>query len=464
MTAMVNQSPVAIHANLFRLGDADQSLQGRLFIKNLNIKRIGRELKSLHPYDLAGNLSSDFQFDFSKKNIDQSWIKGTVETKGVMCSIPSKDIKIRNGDATLLFKKKQATLNVPKVMVNNQILKIAGLSTYFKNPVASFVVSSPELNLDQLIPDTPPGQNDLKDEKRAAKPSTRLPSWVNTLTADVSIKIIKGVFRSVPFQNLDASGIFQKNSLNHGLITLDLADGHAQIKSTADLTSLNKISYTIQPNISKLNIEQMAPIFKMDEMPLSGPISITGNIDGCMGCTKNNLASTKGKLKLIIKEGILSKTSYLGSITSNIFAILNVKGIFTGDVFNDLKNKSISFDEISTTLSLDGPNLEIDNFLFFSHAMNMAGKGQINIQNKNLVLETIVEPLGTLNKVIEFIPLIGKAAQKLTLIYLKVEGPLENPTILPMPTKKIEDFFSETFAIPSEALNSIGNLRDSLFK
>lgn len=463
VTANINQAPVALDGKIIRLGTPDPRLTGRILTKNLNIESISNDFGSLKTYGVRGNLSSDLQFDFSKKNMGQSWIKGKIQTKGFEWSNPSKNIKIKDGYVNLQFKKRRATLNVPRVVINNQALQLTGSGSYLKNPVVSLNATSLELDLDQLISETqrhPVSKGNIEESQQV----TMLPSWTNKLTADVSIKVEKGVYRSVSFQNFNAVAGFQKSRLHNCLIAFDIADGHAEFNSTADLKKLNKIPFSIQPSISNLKIEKMSPIFKMDEMPVSGPLSVNGKIDGCINCSKNNSSSVKGRLKLHIKKGALSKTGYLGKITANVFSLLNLKSILTGEFLADLSEKGILFDEISANLKLDDLQLGIENFLLFSSSVNAAGKGQVNLHKKNMAIETMVEPLGTLNKAIGYIPLLGKAAQKLTMVYLKIDGPLDDPTILPMPSKKLKDFLKETLAIPAEAVDSIGGLRDTIIQ
>ena len=48
-----------------------------------------------------------------------------------------------------------------------------------------------------------------------------------------------------------------------------------------------------------------------------------------------------------------------------------------------------------------------------------------------------MELLGTVNKVLDLVPVLGKAAGKLTHVYLHLKGPWENPKIRVRPAKGI---------------------------
>ena len=49
-------------------------------------------------------------------------------------------------------------------------------------------------------------------------------------------------------------------------------------------------------------------------------------------------------------------------------------------------------------------------------------------------------PLGTIDEVLGWVPMLGKLGKKLTKIYLNVEGPFSDPHIRVSPVKGLSEF------------------------
>ena len=92
---------------------------------------------------------------------------------------------------------------------------------------------------------------------------------------------------------------------------------------------------------------------------------------------------------------------------------------------------------IKSETNFKGGNMNINNLFFKSDALNMHAQGTVGLLDEQLNMKAELVPLGTFDKILGFVPIVGKGAADLTKIYLDLEGPLENPKIRTRLTKGV---------------------------
>ncbi len=293
--------------------------------------------------------------------------------------------------------------------------------------------------------------NDLK---------SKLPSWAEEVTADLTIDIDNGSYKTVAFSDLKLVSDYENGTIKSYRLDLNAADGKIAANGTAVLKDLNTLSYTILPLLQDVQLEKLSPIFGMNEPPLTGPVSFNGNIEGLLGDSKKLVSTLKGKLNIEIGQGKLSKTNTLGRIMARILTIMNLKGLISGDLTKNLKVNGMPFDSIMSRIDLKGRNLNISTIKFNSNTLNGTGFGTINYIDQKLKIEAIVEPFETANKVLGFVPILGKPTQALTKVYFTIEGPFDNPKIYPKVTKGVRQMIKKIITLPIKETDDTRHFSD----
>jgi uncharacterized protein YhdP len=178
-----------------------------------------------------------------------------------------------------------------------------------------------------------------------------------------------------------------------------------------------------------LRLETVAPVLGIEPLPISGPISLTGQLRGRTGTPRDLLASLDGNLETEIGPGSLNKIGKAGDMMAHILSLTSVKGILSGRLIDNLTGKGLSYQAIKARTTFSKGNLELNNFNFVSDAMNMDAQGSINLVDEQMNIDAELEPLRAVGKALRRVPVLGKSAEELTRIHLRLKGSLDNPEI-----------------------------------
>jgi uncharacterized protein YhdP len=199
-------------------------------------------------------------------------------------------------------------------------------------------------------------------------------------------------------------------------------------------------------------LEKVAPLLGIDKLPLNGPMSLKGRLRGHTGSSKELLASLDGDLNAEIGPGTLNNIGKVGTLFAKIFSITNIRGIFSDKMIEKLSGDGIPFQSIKTQTSFTKGTLNLNNLDFNSEAMNVNSQGTIDLINQDLNIEAILVPFATVNKALNFIPIVGETAGSLTEIHINIKGPLEDPKIQAARIKGLTGGVKDVVTKPVEIL------------
>jgi len=106
--------------------------------------------------------------------------------------------------------------------------------------------------------------------------------------------------------------------------------------------------------------------------------------------------------------------------------------------------------------------MNLNHLIFISDSLNGNCQGVINLKNEKIAVQVVIEPLQTINRVLNLVPVLGKQAQKLTNVYLMVEGPLDNPKVRTIYTRGFTDAIKGTIGIPGAVFKNPEELSDEI--
>jgi uncharacterized protein YhdP len=272
----------------------------------------------------------------------------------------------------------------------------------------------------------------------------------------------KGKYRDQPFTDFKLGAHYEKGIFQQYDAAFFLANGKIMMTGAADLRNLKNIRVTMSPDIRNVQVGQLSPLFKVEKMPLDGPLSITGRLEGEAGNMEMLLSSLKGSLKADVGAGQISDARHLGKISTKILSFVNLKGLFSGALINKIENEGIPFTAITSEKTFSNGNLNINKYVFISDALNGSGQGAVDFLDNKIALQVVLEPLQTVDKILGLVPLLGKHAQKLTGVHLLVEGTLDDPKVSTLLTKGVTDALKGTLGIPGAFFKDTEELSEEI--
>jgi len=173
----------------------------------------------------------------------------------------------------------------------------------------------------------------------------------------------------------------------------------------------------------------VAPLLGFDRLAVSGPISLTGNLQGRTGSTKDLLSSLAGDVRAEMGPGTVTRIGRFGATMAKILSFTSVRGLLSGRFLDDFSGKGLPYRTMTVQTTFDRGRMDVGAFTFQSDAMTMNARGRIDLLNERQDLQAQVEVLGIVNKVLQFVPIVGRAADALTAIPLRVTGSLDDPDV-----------------------------------
>ena len=161
-------------------------------------------------------------------------------------------------------------------------------------------------------------------------------------------------------------------------------------------------------------------------------------------------ASLGGELKLVLKEGRVRRFTVL----ANILRALNLAPD---------PREGVPYDHLKALFQLEGGIAETKDLRFTSSTMKVGGVGKIDLNRMEVDMLLGVQPLRTVDKIINFlqlskIPILGHLLfgkeQSLLVVSFRAKGPLHDPSVDPVPLESMQrgvfGIFRRILELPAE--------------
>ena len=448
LSAQINQAPVKLSGRLINVGEPDMLIETKVHAKQLNLSHLAAFIPSLKAMKPSGNVDMDVEVHIPFATPAKSRLTGTLATRNVGFKIAAADLSVENDDTQIVLAGDSATIKIMTLRINEQQIAVSGQLSNPLKPKAILLITSPDLNLDRLFPQNKPNNQISTGEKdQSEKPAIEvkssnkeLPPLARKLTADLQMKAEQGRYRGLQFQKLNLNLRYKHGVIEHYALDFGVDQGRVHTKGSADLRDLGRVTFSVDPNITALQLEKVAPVFGFEKPPFTGPMTLTGQLQGHTGSRQALLTSLAGNLVTEMGPGRVTKAGRTGDLILKILSMTSIRGIFSGSTLNDLNDLNehgIPFRKIKSQNTFGKGVMVVKGFQFVSNAMMMTAQGKDNLIEENYDLDIKLEPLRSVGKAIGSIPLIGKTAEDLTEIYLEIKGPYEKPEIRLATEKKI---------------------------
>jgi len=282
LTARVNQSPIQLEGKLSGGGTDRFVVDGKARTERLDLKKLSGLFPPLKDLELAGILDMKINVHYPHADPGKSKFSGTVKTQGIGFRLAAQDLTITEGDGDIQLAGNTIILKNMTLKANDQKMSLSGQVTNFREPMARLQVKSPNLNVDRLLvpakskgtaskpsskppvekAGTPkpgePAKTEEPTKKKASK--SELPPLLRKLTAQLQAEADRGQYRGQKFQDLTFKANYERGVLKSHEFHVLIGGGRIQTKGSADLRNLERIPFTVEPDISAVRLQSIASL------------------------------------------------------------------------------------------------------------------------------------------------------------------------------------------------------------
>ena len=268
------------------------------------------------------------------------------------------------------------------------------------------------------------------------------------------IKMAGGGFRLLdhpePFQGMAGQVNFEDQKIHMPALVGSWAGGKVNVSGIASRGQETGWRWAFDLLLDEARGERVFVRSETDKRSVTGETSLWGTVTAGGSRWEELKQSLEGKLKLALKDGKMRGFT----VVANILRILNL----TPDPV-----KGVPYDSLRASFELKQGVLETQNLTFVSDTIKIGGVGTIDLGRKEVDMLLAVQPLRTVDKVINAmklsrIPVLGRLLfgkeRSVLVVAIKVEGPLDKPEVAPVAEESlgrgIFGIFRRLFELPGE--------------
>jgi hypothetical protein len=437
----VDRAPVRLSGKILGVGTPNLVVDVKAGAKQLDLAHFRELFPDLKKVGLAGTVDMDLEIHIPYAAPRQSRLNGILTTQNLYLHLAH--VNVERGDVDLNLAGNTAFINKAQGVVNGTLVSVTGRIANPVEPNLTVLVTSPDLDLDRLLPPgrgQEPGAKPSQEEAGHGPEKTVKHGWPPTVLktkAHVQVDAEKGQYRRMAFQNLKLDARYDRGVIKQGDLSFGMDGGQVAMAGSGDIRDREHVTFAVSPKMTSVKLESLAALLGVSEVSVSGPLSLNGRLQGKTGSSGEPLASLDGHLNAKIGPGKLARIGRGGDFLARMLSLISIRGILTGSVFDNFASKGLAYQTITAQATFQNGNMDLTNFLFESNAMNLGAQGRVDLIKKQMDINASLKPLGAVSRVIGIVPLVGKVAAGLTEIHFNLSGSLDNPRVLIIPGQGI---------------------------
>lgn len=369
-------------------------------------------------------------------------------------SIPRPEAAIRRMNASLQVMGGRYTVKSFSGLLNNSNFSISGTYAGGSAPEASFTVTSSNLDIDDLILLAKLNERPVGEAGGAGRQGAP--------RGDLKLRLVAetGKYGRIPFNKLNATANYDSGVLYLQGLDAAVFGGRLSAKGRVASTGGYGSRYDLGLNLERINAERLFQALDITR-EVTGQLNLQGDITA-RGETLEEIKRTAlGNVRLKLEKGSLRKFNVL----SKMFSILNVSQLLKGKL-PDMTTEGMPFNDISGTFAVSDGVLSTQDLFINSDAINISVIGKTDIVKEDLDFTIGVQPLQTVDKVVNRIPVVGwlltgKDKDFLT-VFFEAKGKWANPQVSPIPAKSVAkgmlNTFRRVFELPVRLFTDTGEV------
>lgn len=373
-------------------------------------------------------------------------------------SLPKSDAAIRRLRGMVSVKDGRYTVKDFSGNLNTSNVNINGVYSGGRSPEANFSVKSSNLDVDDLI--LLVKREEQNGQGPPPGPANPLPQSVRQ--ADLKLKLVvdAGRYGRLPFTRLNASvsqesGVIYLHSLDAGLF-----GGKLSAKGRVAPGDGEGNRYDLNFNLDRVNAERCLQLMEFSR-EVTGTLSLQGDVTARGGSIADIKKTALGNVRLKLEKGSLRKFNVL----SKMFSILNVSQLLKFQM-PDMVSNGMPFREIAGSFSVSDGVIATQDLFINSDAINISVIGKTDIVKEDLDFTIGVQPLQTVDKIVNRIPVLGwiltgKDKDFLTVCF-EAKGTWSDPKVTAIPAKSMAkgvlNVFIRVFELPVRLFTDTGEV------
>ncbi len=470
-------------------------------------------LSMWNQYQPRGKVQAHIKGSGNPEEFSSMQYNGTVVLNSFSAQ-PNKKLKPVIGiNGTITFSGNSLETSSISAYYGTSLMSIRGRVKKLSNPEAEFFITSPELLLTDLNMATKHPDDGIR----------RFNAALSVRNGVYTIKSVSGLINST---NFNISGEYHPGQTTEA--TLDVTSSHLDIEDLLAFAPSETTEHSNEPVtaykinlqvdslhykkllLSKLSTEihkengntylqnisadiyggklsgksRIAPegalgnrydltidLSRVSSDKLFGSLDVTSNVTGeltlhgDLTARGHNLTdirkSALGNIRLKMKDGKLRKFSTL----SKVFSILNVSQLLKFQL-PDMVSGGMPYNHISGSIAVKDGSVSSQDLFISSDAINISMIGSADILKEELNVTLGVQPLQTVDKVVNRIPIVGwlltgKDKAFLTA-YFEAKGNWSDPKVSAIPVKSmgkgVLNIFRRVFELPVRLFTDTGEV------
>jgi len=413
----------------FDLGDMD-TLNIKLEAEPLNLEDFNSFFYEFSK-PASGIIRCNADLQISVSDLSKTFIFGQCEADDISfssCALPW-EVKDCNFRSNFLGKK----IEIPffTSMLGENSISLNGLLRGWDGLKGEININAEYLKLGDLI--------SVNEDECCKNDKKEFSDFVMNSDVKLNIKSKDGCWKQIEYNQLSAATVFRAGiffvkqcevKTETGKINLN---GHIKsdsIKLNQDPESVFLIYVKLKEHPAKEIIQSLG-IFK--NLDIEGALLSTEGYIAINGVNKEEIISNlTGNFNILLEDGLVKQSNLLFAVLDflSLNKIVNRKP-------DDLSKSGFYFKELKGNLDIKNGVLKTNTIAMQSPIFNMAGNGNVDLNNERIDLNLVVAPMGTIDFLISKIPfagyiLTGKDKSMVTF-YLKVQDSLSEPKIKYIP-------------------------------
>jgi hypothetical protein len=269
----------------------------------------------------------------------------------------------------------------------------------------------------------------LKTEDRKLEASSREETLFPPLRGRIGVKSPYIEYERFTWKPLDIEITFPPEGVK---VTITEANVCGISTTGVVRAASGDIALDFHPLAKNQEVSSSAPCLLGKPSAMSGNFNLDGWIKG-QGQPQDLVSSLQGPWQIRAKDGRF----YHGSLVIEILSSLSLQELFAKDK-TDLTKGEMSYKTLQAKGDLESGKVIIKELAMNTPEMQLFSQGEIDWVNQRIDLVVAVAPLKTVDWVVRHIPILGYILKgTLVSIPVKVQGDLNNPTIIPLDPAEI---------------------------
>lgn len=365
--------------------------------------------------------------------------------RDVTTALSKPDASIRKMHAALVVRDNAYTIRNFSGQINNSPFNLSGSYSGGGSPEANLSITSSNLDIDDLLLFTAPAG------EGGGGPH---------LDLKLKLAVDAGNYGKLQFSRLnltlsEENGIFYLQGLDTGLY-----GGKLSAKGRIAPGGSQGARYDLNLNLERINAERLFQALDISR-EVTGTLNLQGDITARGSTVAEIKKSALGNVKLRLEKGSLRKFSVL----SKLFSILNVSQLLKFQL-PDMVQDGMPYTEIKGSVAVRDGIAATQDLFIRSEALNISVIGSTDIVREDLNFTIGVQPLQTVDKIVNHIPVVGwlltGKGNAVVTAYFEAKGKWSDPHVSAIPVKSMTkgalNIFRRMFELPVRLFTDTGEV------